>query len=51
MLKTKGKNYFICYHCQIAFDIESCLMKDIDEMRWRKKDKFVRVRIIPTKQV
>jgi len=36
MLKTKGKKYFRCYRCQVALDIDKCLVKEIEDKRWRR---------------
>ncbi|MCD6476977.1 MAG: hypothetical protein J7K26_02300 [Candidatus Aenigmarchaeota archaeon] len=38
-IRTRGKHYFICYHCQMRFDIEKCQIKNFDEFRYKKRKK------------
>jgi len=43
---TKGKKYFWCC-LQMAFDIEKCIAKELEEKKWRRtKDTDILFRIV-----
>lgn len=45
MFKTRGTKYFRCYNCQVAYDIEKCLVTESEEKRYRKDDGTVWIEV------
>lgn len=45
LIKTRGEQYFRCDRCRIAFDIEKCLVTNLEDKRYRKRKRIL-VRIV-----